>query len=142
MSTISERATAMAATKKKQPETPEQVQEELVLEPEIPMAIHSPEATSVVYGHANMSNRDVELLALCLNQQHWADSGEGVVRIENHGVRVVRFMSDGRPCSKDGKPIFAGSVPELGGMLINLEHTFKVAKDDCIEDDNISIWAK
>lgn len=139
MSTIAQRAAKMAATKPKTKTVTPKPEVETMTGPEIPMAIHLAEATICVYGHDNLSKRDVELLALCLDPSNWPG-------IENttttHGVRIVRFMADGRPVSKEGKPIFANSCPELGGITINLSHCFIAAVTDCLEDPEISLWAK
>lgn len=100
----------------------------------VPMAVHTPWATVVVYGHEFMSKRDVQVLATCLTKlpQFCA---------EDHGIRSVTFRDDDFPVSKFGKPILASCFPDNGGIIINLQAVFRRAVEHALEDTNKSIFA-
>jgi len=99
---------------------------------EIPMAIHTPGATVVVYGHELVSKKDIEILAQCLLLDHID---------KDHGVRIIRFRDDNYPLGKDGKPILANCDPDLGGISVNvLQHVTK-AIDLAMDEPERSIHA-
>ena len=125
-----ENAAAMA--KKQAETTPEEV---VVVEapaiemqpgPEIPMAIHTEEATVVVYGHHHVSKRDVELSSACLMS----------TELPQHGVRIIRFVDE-----LDDEVLAKADV-ELGGIVINLTHTFNKSVVYCEKYPQVSIWAR
>jgi hypothetical protein len=127
---LAERAMAMAA---QQPAPSPQAENPVEnKQPEIPMAIHTKTATIAVYGHEYMGKREIDLLALALTNDAIGN---------NHGIRVVRFLADGRPTKADGTPIFAASNVELGGILINLNRHFDAAVETCEKHPNQSLWA-
>lgn len=134
MTTMLEKAAAMAAKTKTVKPTPEEVMPDLTgpAVQEIPMAIHTPEATVAVYGHHLMCKRDIELASAVLLTDYWQDA--------KHGVRMLRFLGDGAPVGKDGLPIFANCAPELGGIAINLAHTFDKARELVENEPERSIW--
>lgn len=133
MSNLNAMAMKMAAKMAKAKE-PEKVQAPVVHHgPEIPMAIRTESATIAVYGTHFVSKRDVELIGL---------SFDPIVleTAKDHGVRLIRFLANGRPVKEDGAKILANCSPDLGGILINLEYHFDRACELSVEDANRSVW--
>lgn len=101
---------------------------------EIPMAIHTPEAVIMVYGTDLMDKRSIDILSMCFNESIWTTG-------EDHGVRMLRYLGDGRPVNATGKPIYANCSIELGGITINLQHSFDKAIEMCLKNTETSVWA-
>ena len=102
--------------------------------PDIPAAINTREGTIVVYGHNHISKTDLELAAACFGDTVW-DSDEDV-----HGVRVIKFLADGRPTKVSGEMVLANCSIELGGISINLQYHFDRTLELCINEPERSVW--
>ena len=134
--TISAMALKMAAKMAEKPveaEKPIKVEKPKLTGPEIPMAINTQYATVAVYGHHLVSKRCIELLGLTFDPMVWDNE-------KDHGVRIVRFMDNGRPVNREGAKVLASCSPDLGGVLINLEYHFDRAIELAVEDPNKSAW--
>lgn len=129
-SSLAMKAAQMAATK------PKTVVQEVkpVKGPDIPAAINTREGTIVIYGHNNISKTDLELIAACFSETVW-DGDEDV-----HGVRIIKFLTDGRPVREDGQMVLANCSIELGGISINLQRHFDRALEYCVNEPERSIW--
>jgi hypothetical protein len=131
---FSAKAAAMAASMAaKQPTAEVKPAVMPIKQQEIPMAIHTPEAVIMVYGCELMDKRSIDILSACYNETIWETAAP-------HGVRMIRFLGDGRPTNAEGKQIYANCSIELGGITINLEHTFNKAVEMCMTNTETSIW--
>lgn len=133
---ISAMALKMAAKMAEKPvkvEKPIKVERPKLTGPEIPMAINTQYATIAVYGHHLVSKRCIELLGLTFDPMIWDNE-------KDHGVRILRFLDNGRPVNREGAKVLASCSPDLGGVLINLEYHFDRAIELAVEDPNKSAW--
>ena len=131
---FSAKAAAMAASMAaKQPVQEVKPTVMAIKQQEIPMAIHTPEAVIMVYGCDLMDKRSIDILSACFNETVW-DTGAP------HGVRMIRFLGDGRPTNAEGKAIYANCSIELGGITINLQHSFDKAIEMCMTNTETCIW--
>ena len=103
--------------------------------PQDPVLINTEHGAVVVFGHELISKKELGILGYCLNMPYFsADEPD-------HGVRVVTFRDDNRPKGPCGKAILANCTPDIGGIVINLQHTFTIAVEEAIDQPELSIHA-
>jgi len=105
---------------------------ELDAERHDPVAINTKWGAVAVFGHENVSKKDLQLFQLCLSSDAFVDF--------DHGVRAIVLRTDGRP-HKDGKPMLATCDLDGGVIVINLMKTISDAIENCIDHPKFSVVA-
>ena len=95
----------------------------------VPMAIHTPWASVVVFGHELLAKWELNTMFKCLaSNLLW----EG----EDHGVRMISVNNDGEP-----RGVLANCQADCGAVIINLRRTFEYAIRNSKKDPRKSILA-
>lgn len=105
---------------------------EMDVERHDPVAINTKWGAVAVFGHENVSKKDLQLFQLCLASDAFVDF--------DHGVRAIVLRTDGRP-HKDGKPMLATCDLDGGVIIINLMKTVSDAIENCIDHPKFCVLA-